>query len=361
MERSTSLTSDDLLLQSFYKVQSNISLPRIDSDSQFHDFLKKIPSSSNLASGGILDGSGEPSPAGAGPGGVPRVPSLDLIRAFLNVSRPMTGDAAAAAPLSPGGVGARRDAPLSPPGYGDATAAAAAAAGALPLQAFTGAGALQLSALQSAALQNAAAAAGGTNAAALAAALMGQGQLPAAFLGASQHGAVPGVGSVPTSVPTSALNGSEGTAGASSDGGGGGAAGAPGDAKQQQRRERRMLSNRESARRSRKRKQEHLQTLESALAEVEASKAALAAQSAAMAEEAARRDAELAALRAENDALRAVLGASGGAGSAAAGAGAHAAFLSKLMGSDPGAEPAPASRAVAGNSDDTNNGGHSSD
>ena len=96
-------------LSNLFKVGSNLSLPRIDSEAQvgytgfrtlgvvasllksllrtpcekpdrdhtqFQDFLKKIPSTNNL---GGVDVGPEPSPR-EGSNGVPRVPSLDFIR-----------------------------------------------------------------------------------------------------------------------------------------------------------------------------------------------------------------------------------------------------------------------------------------
>lgn len=49
---------------------------------QFHEFLKKIPSSGTLASAGIADLGDSPAAAGDAKtaGGVPRVPSLDFLR-----------------------------------------------------------------------------------------------------------------------------------------------------------------------------------------------------------------------------------------------------------------------------------------
>lgn len=74
--------------------------------------------------------------------------------------------------------------------------------------------------------------------------------------------------------------------------------------KQELRRARRMLSNRESARRSRKRKQEHLASLEAMAAGTTVQHEAMVAQIAKLSEDLAAREQELALLRAENATLR---------------------------------------------------------
>lgn len=93
--------------------------------------------------------------------------------------------------------------------------------------------------------------------------------------------------------------------------GGGGHSGGQGhsdivmtDDKVRARRERRMLSNRESARRSRKRKQEHLADLEQQLAAVIAEKVDIAAELAKAKEEISRQRSEISALLADNESMK---------------------------------------------------------
>jgi len=76
------------------------------------------------------------------------------------------------------------------------------------------------------------------------------------------------------------------------------------DDKVRARRERRMLSNRESARRSRKRKQEHLADLEQQLAAVIAEKADIAAELTSAKEEISRQRSEISALLADNESMK---------------------------------------------------------
>jgi hypothetical protein len=76
------------------------------------------------------------------------------------------------------------------------------------------------------------------------------------------------------------------------------------DDKVRARRERRMLSNRESARRSRKRKQEHLADLEQQLAAVTAEKAEIAAELASAKEEISRQRSEISALLVDNESMK---------------------------------------------------------
>lgn len=74
--------------------------------------------------------------------------------------------------------------------------------------------------------------------------------------------------------------------------------------KVQARRERRMLSNRESARRSRKRKQEHLAEMEQQLAAIVAERGEMEARMSKLQEEVSRQRTEVSALRAQNEALQ---------------------------------------------------------
>lgn len=76
------------------------------------------------------------------------------------------------------------------------------------------------------------------------------------------------------------------------------------DDKVRARRERRMLSNRESARRSRKRKQEHLAELEQQLAAIAAEKAEIAAELASARDEIFRQRSEISSLQADNESLK---------------------------------------------------------
>ncbi|KAK2076354.1 hypothetical protein QBZ16_000879 [Prototheca wickerhamii] len=102
MDLAMNITSDELI-QNFFKTGSTVSLPRIDSESQFQEFMRKIPSATNLAAAMTDNGDGPHAQAAAAhhhhhhhhheqaptqPSGVPRVPSLDFIKAFLSASRP---------------------------------------------------------------------------------------------------------------------------------------------------------------------------------------------------------------------------------------------------------------------------------
>lgn len=288
------MTADSEIVASFFagRVGSSLSLPRVDSDQelQFQELLRQIPSSSHLESP---------------PGGVPRVPSLDFIRAFLN-ARQTTADGSGAAYGSP---------PLGP--RTDPCANAAAPAQLMSqgkLDALLGSPAPGRAGSSGLLLQAAAAAPSGQHTGAppppqqgaelapgaLAAALaQGWAACPAAAhaVAAMQGGAAgAAAASAPrVSAPTSGLAGTSEGAGTSD---AGQAAGADPCSRQAMRKARRMLSNRESARRSRKRKQDHMATMEAQLAAVEGERSALAARCACL-------EADLAAARADVERLRA--------------------------------------------------------
>ncbi|KAL6769762.1 hypothetical protein ACKKBG_A32240 [Auxenochlorella protothecoides x Auxenochlorella symbiontica] len=343
-----SITSDELL-QNFFKTGSTVSLPRIDSESQFQEFMRKIPSATNLAAAmteGTEAGGGEQA---APAGGVPRVPSLDFIKAFLTASRPagdsaVNGSGSIFAPYTAGGGGAH-PAPAfelngsvalalgrakleaedrgagnnegqpgsatcgprseggsrgdTPTAHGRGLAASALTAPGLPQQPDFPSGNLQIAGLQGAGPHMV------LNPNVLAAAFM-QSQLGGIAFAAQQQAAAAAAAAQPAHA-AAAADGSAGPAAQASGGGGGlgpstssegGLALEPGS-KQAVRRERRMLSNRESARRSRKRKQEHLSTMEARLAESERGREEALARCARLAEDLRRRDVELAALRAD--------------------------------------------------------------
>ncbi|KAF8070929.1 G6PD5 [Scenedesmus sp. PABB004] len=258
---------------------------RTDSEAAFQEFLKRIPSATNLtASGG---GAYEPaalqaqaqqllaSGAGAGAaaaaaglpevsGGMPRVPSLDVLRQLVLQNQLSSGLSVVKSEVLPPAVSLAAPAPV--PGL---PALSAAAEPALPPvdPALAAAAAV---AAGSALMVNPAAAA------AAAAAIQLQ----------QMH--------VPLRAPSSSRDRDD------KEGGGGGGGGG----KDESRRQRRMLSNRESARRSRKRKQEHMQTLEAQLEEVAAEKREKEA-AADLAERRARGlEEENARLREDNERLR---------------------------------------------------------
>lgn len=365
--------------------------------SQFQEFMRKIPSATNLAAamsetveaaaahGGGSHVPGGPNADQSQTSGVPRVPSLDFIKAFLSASRPTpdhipgslfgppnglggaTGtphgaqqqqafelngsvalalgraklDASANEGGSEGGGGSGPAHPASSAAGGSAAGShggtptanrhdrvgphgllaarhhsesgpggnvlGAAAAGALGRPQSFSAPTLPIAGLQ-----------GGSagqhmvlNPNVLAAAFM-QSQL-GTMAGAGSGGYTGGTGAGGTGGPpghAAALSGGTGTRA------GGGSALLPASssdavsAKQQVRRERRMLSNRESARRSRKRKQEHLQGMEARLTDSEKAREEAVARIAQLMEELRRRDAELGSLRVEVMSLRAALGES---------------------------------------------------
>eukprot|EP00879_Flechtneria_rotunda_P002753 GHRR01002962.1.p1 GENE.GHRR01002962.1~~GHRR01002962.1.p1 ORF type:complete len:385 (+),score=147.10 GHRR01002962.1:290-1444(+) len=278
MERTLSL---DDLVGGIWKLQ-NASMGRTDSEAAFQEFLKRIPSATNLAAAAsqyepqlqqaqqLLAGGGASTalpfsggiPESTNGNSMPRVPSLDLLRQLVLQNQLGQGhsqgmvksEVPPAAPLSSGGghVPPMSMAPNIEPNSlsalgasvsGLTAAAAAAAAAANPNLLVNPAAAAAAAALQ---LQN---------------------------LGPMR------------------LSSSSAPERDSMD-------------KSESRRQRRMLSNRESARRSRKRKQEHMQTLEQQIDELKE----INKEKAAVAEHAERRcqslEDENTRLKEENERLR---------------------------------------------------------
>ncbi|KAK9827653.1 hypothetical protein WJX81_004026 [Elliptochloris bilobata] len=280
MERGFS--ADDLSLM--LKLQGGAGFPRTDSEAAFMDFLKRIPSTSNLAAQASAQGldaaqqqqlmqtaqhmqaaqaSGLASSSSLGAplagqlqevgrlnvGGIPRVPSLDLLRQLVQVNQTMSPSGAKAPASAPEGA-PLESAPSSRslPGAGGAV---------LPMPATVPMVATTL--------------------------------LP-----------------VPAAVPSSGLRHSRVQSGASapctdSESGGGTK---EGQTKADIRRARRMLSNRESARRSRRRKQEHLSTLEEQIAKLNEEKQQLEERCEELEQGLRKRDEENRVLRREVEGLR---------------------------------------------------------
>lgn len=288
---------------------------------QLQDIFKRIPSTANMCD---LPVENPPGQEGKVP--MPRVASLDFIRAYFNCRQNnATGDLDIATAIKPD-----PDCPdvmaTLPSGAAGVAAAAAESPGlsgsphALPIAMLNpmGSSAMPIPTVMPGPPQ--------TFSTALASGQITPAMLSyiAAVNAAAMHGAF-AMGAVP-SVPTSATGTGAGgshdgiRSGYSSGAGdthantapaakrrctsrgddpqsGEGEDGGSGQDKVTNRRERRMLSNRESARRSRKRKQEHL-------AEVEQRLAASAAKCARLEEMVAKKEAELAALHAEVQELR---------------------------------------------------------
>jgi len=287
---------------------------------QFQDIFKNIPSFDNL---NAMPGESPAASPAAAPDGklhMPRVASLDCIRAYFtsrqnNNAGNLPGDNSSDIKVVPGdGIQTKLVPPL---GLGLAAAAAESAgvmgmAGVptsgpnLPIASLADAGVHPVcipSAMAEPGSQQALAAA-------LAGASVVPGMLPyiAALNAAAAANGAAALVKLPSSVPTSATGAGSLDGDYSSGGGGGnyvrsrarnarcGSEHHSGDDgrgdKTRARRERRMLSNRESARRSRKRKQEHLAEVEEQLAE--------AVTKCQRLEEALRKkDEELASLRAD--------------------------------------------------------------
>lgn len=264
-------------------------IARTDSEAAFQEFLKKIPSASNLAaltagaaaqqangqhnseslsaanglSGNGMDGMAAASLASLGGGGMPRVPSLDFLRALVvNQQYGAGGTGGMKLEQSAQGLGTGAMSGLSP---ADIASLSAAALSAVP-------------ALATSQLQN--------NAAAAAAAIQLQ--------------------SLNHHQQLSRLNNAGATSSAplSSDGDGKSAGDGECDDKAEARRARRMLSNRESARRSRRRKQEHLSKLESELNVVADSKKEITDKVSDLERRCMTVDDENRRLREENERLR---------------------------------------------------------
>ncbi|KAL4419574.1 hypothetical protein ABPG77_003600 [Micractinium sp. CCAP 211/92] len=324
---------ESLALPGFWS--SNTSLPLLaEPDAQ--DFLLKALAEqpTNLPSPASAESTGPPTePAAALPAvevaaspatDLPRVTSLDFIRAFLTV-RP--GEAAA--PLSVAGAastaGDRADTPVEPacssatdittgptistavPTDGPATVVVAAAAAATPFSATSPARPAAAprchAAPAHAALIHAPAAPNGLAPAAP--------MLPVP-MPAPPMPLVPAAGggaasAAPVIVPLPAATFVPPANTGKAAGGGTAAVNAAGLSKAELRRQRRMVSNRESARRSRKRKAEQLSDLEGRLKEAHGELAAANARAACLAEQLAMRDLEIASLRQQLDAMRGVL------------------------------------------------------
>ncbi|KAG1660220.1 hypothetical protein FOA52_005089 [Chlamydomonas sp. UWO 241] len=210
---------------------------RTDSESAFQEFLKKIPSSTNLASLGGLEANQPGSGVFAASIGLRRVSSFDQLRSLGQ--QPSNGGVVKVEVGRAGLLGA------PPPMHGVAGLPSIAAAGALyhgavpppPFLAVPPAPAL-------AATPGGGGARGG---------------------GAARGG---GRGGRAAATPASRAQRQRSASVGTDDSDGSGADdGIPGaDGKVTERKTRRMLSNRESARRSRRRKQEHLGTLEGEIA-----------------------------------------------------------------------------------------------
>ncbi|PNH00885.1 Protein ABSCISIC ACID-INSENSITIVE 5 [Tetrabaena socialis] len=265
MERQTSV---DDLLGGFWRLGQAGTFGRTDSEAAFQEFLKRIPSTTNLAaavaeqsSQNLAASGSQPAASGVlndvvttavGAGGIPRVPSLELLRQLVQ----FPGSHMTANGISPSLVKAEAPAPsafrlpephqevlkVMPPLPAPMALPAAPPARVLEQYPLAGISALSelasLSAVGTAALH--AVPAFGAQGSSLT-----PGQAAAAAL---QLGSLGQLGARLSS-QAAATNGH----GTSSD---------RDDGKVDVRRARRMLSNRESARRSRRRKQEHLSKLE---------------------------------------------------------------------------------------------------
>uniref|UniRef100_A0A7R9YTH8 BZIP domain-containing protein n=1 Tax=Chlamydomonas euryale TaxID=1486919 RepID=A0A7R9YTH8_9CHLO len=205
---------------------AGVGFKRTDSEAAFQEFLKRIPSSTNITQGGIDASLGQHLVDGCIPG-MPRVPSVDFLRQLANAQSQMGG-------VSPVMQGARVNV------EGPAT----------KLTSSHNPAALKLDAnALSSALQS----------------------LPADKLEVAPHG---------LAATKAVLGTSHGHSGGHGSGAQSAQTSAPSsqvdfdqdDDREDNRRARRMLSNRESARRSRRRKQEHLGHLEGQIAALQAEK-----------------------------------------------------------------------------------------
>lgn len=299
----------------------SLGLPSIGSENELQDILKRIPSTANL--------NNDPASPSEKRSAMPRVASLDVIKAYLN-SRQQQGTPTLEARKLDAGTnenGAKmEDSPQLQPQMVNPSVPVT-----LPADLNSAMG------MQLAAAAAAAAAASGnphmsTNPQDYLAAAFFHSQLAAQQAAAAGH-MFPMAGdaaSMPAShllVPTAGL--SDGPRSGQSSGGHafptesgaqtereghrgtGGNGGEPGD-RQMERKQRRMLSNRESARRSRKRKQDHVAELEVKLARVSEAAGEAAARAGQLGATVAAQEERIRALIAENEALHAKLAAGGG-------------------------------------------------
>ncbi|CAL8460595.1 g124 [Coccomyxa elongata] len=284
MQRQFSV-DDFTNLGNFWKLGASMAgFPRTDSEAAFQDFLKRIPSTSNLAAqaqgldqaqqlhlqqqvqqfqqaqqaglhaaGSALTGGALGEVGGLNVGGIPRVPSLDLLRQLVQVNQTLSPQSHKGATSLPE-VGIRPTEPELAP-------IVSSSAATLPL--------LTSVPLSSGLPQTS------SNVNPVAAALqLGN------FHGMPQQMRSAGnTSDCPTS--DKETNG-----------------------KAELRRARRMLSNRESARRSRRRKQEHLSTLEEEISKLNDDKRALMDQIEDLEKQLKKRDEENARLRKDNEQLR---------------------------------------------------------
>ncbi|CAL5219208.1 g999 [Coccomyxa viridis] len=263
-------------LAGFWKLSAGMQgFPRTDSEQAFQDFLKRIPSASNLASQSLdqaqqlqlqqqVQQFQQAQQAGLGTansfpssslgevgslnvGGIPRVPSLDLLRQLVNANQSVSPQGAKAGSSGPDAIPRASDVPISP-----------------PLPDTTG-GVSTLPLVPSLPLTS--------------------NCLPPAPMQPYQH------------MKSSAAHSNGGTDS-------GPASGGECHGKAEIRRARRMLSNRESARRSRRRKQEHLSQLEDEINRINEEKRAIMDQLEDAERQLKKRDDEVARLRRENDMLR---------------------------------------------------------
>ncbi|KAL6750268.1 hypothetical protein V8C86DRAFT_2817615 [Haematococcus lacustris] len=276
MERVLSASGLDDLVGGLWRYTNNVGFGRSESEAAFQEFLKRIPSASNLAAiagstgqlasgdvptsmslglGSYLPQAGMPSQAqqhsyAAAPG-MPRVSSLDLLARLVTQSPYPANVTPAPSSLM------KLEAPIAPQPLHTAPAMSLMELASLPL---------------SAALQNMPAAgpplAPAINpAAAAAAALQLQNQLGTlsrlqqAATAVSNHHHKPQHSSATRDAPQVSAPASQTTSDNDDN-----------PDRNEQRRARRMLSNRESARRSRRRKQEHVSRLEDQLNDVQAAK-----------------------------------------------------------------------------------------
>jgi len=276
---------------------TNMGIGRTDSEAAFQEFLKRIPSATNMAN--IAGSSGQLAPPGpldngsayssmgalpatdvagssAGLGGIPRVSSLDFLARLVSQPQFNAPAASTSSPVVPPsnpvklepGPGLPGLVGLNPNDLANFSSSAGITAALQAVPALTAAATNPLAAAAAQQLHPAAAAA---------AALQLQGQL----------GQLSRLTGPPPTQVTSGTSRSDGEVD-----------------KNDQRRARRMLSNRESARRSRRRKQEHLSTLESQIQDLQDDKKDLADRAQSLERRCTSIEEENKRLREENERLR---------------------------------------------------------